>query len=246
MVSQIRFILIKTTHPGNIGAAARALKTMGQDSMYLVAPQCDPFCDEALARAKGGLNLLQNAVVTDTLAQALGDCHLVIGTASEQRHFDIPLVSPRQWLDNLDSLTTSSHKIAILFGPESHGLSNYELQQCHYHWQIPTAHEYGSLNLASAVQIVAYEWLQAENTSDITSNNHVTGEQHLLTWQARQKGYEQIEAWLKTHPFYTRQPTTFKQRLQTIFNRALISQNDMNFIMGLARALREQGEANVN
>ena len=245
MVASFRIVLIGATHPGNAGASARAMKTMGLTSLYFVAPQCDPKCEASLARAKGGKEVLVHAPVVNELTEAVGDCHTVIGTADCSRNLTMPTSSPRQWLQVTDNVNNETN-VAVLFGPENHGLSNKQLQQCHYHWQIPTASDYSSLNLGAAVQIIAYELQQFLSNRGADQQQNQTDSNDLLTWQARQKGCQQIARWLDNHPFYTQQPTTFHKRLQTIMNRAVITQTDMDFMMGLARALYQQGGYDVS
>lgn len=236
MLHTCRFVLLNTSHAGNIGAAARAMKTMGLSSLYLVAPRCDPFSDEAQARAKGGVDVLNAANVVDDLGSAIGDCHIVMGTAHQSRDIGIPTTTPREWLMH-HAEQLNNKRLAIILGPENHGLSNQQLQQCHYHWQIQTNPNYGSLNLAAAVQVLAYELRQflAEQPSQ---PEH---EADALTWQQRHNSYQRVENWLQGHPFYERQPDSCRQRLQAIFDRAMLTSSDQDFMLGLLRALREQG-----
>lgn len=242
MATSVKIVLVGTTHPGNIGAAARALKTMGLKNLLLVAPQCDPYCEQAYSRAKGGSDVLGNALVVDSLDQAVGDCHIVIGTADRQRDIQTPLNAPRQWIERYKPYLQQQN-IAVIFGPESHGLNNNQLQQCHYHWQIPTADDYHSLNLAAAVQVIAYEWSQyylttAYAKTKIAETNH---DRQFITWQARQQCFQTIISWIEAHPFYNKQPATFEKRLQTLLKQALNTQQDIDFLMGLIKAIKQQG-----
>ncbi len=152
---RIRVVLVNTTHPGNIGAAARALKNMGLSRLYLVAPKEFP-ADRAVWRAANAIDVLDAAVVVDTLEEAVGDCGLVVGTSARERRIPWPLLDPREcgvrvWQESAE------HDVAIVFGREDRGLTNEELQQCTFHVHIPANPEYSSLNLGAAVQVLTYE-----------------------------------------------------------------------------------------
>lgn len=153
MQNKVRIVLVNTSHPGNIGAAARAMKNMGLADLYLVAPKQYPS-PEAVSRAAGATDLLDNAVVVDTLEEALADCQLVIGTSARERHIPCPLVDPRQ---AVDLVFEEQLETAFVFGREDRGLTNEELQRCHYHVHIPSVENFSSLNLGAAVQVIAYE-----------------------------------------------------------------------------------------
>jgi len=155
----IRFVLVEPGHPGNIGATARAMKTMGLGQLYLVSPRRYPD-PQAEWRAAGALDLLDNAVVVDDLSEAIAECDLVIGTSTRSRSIPWPVHTASE-IGKLVIEDTQSRNIAVLFGREASGLSNDELQRCNMHLQIPTHPDYSSLNLSMAVQIVAYELYQA-------------------------------------------------------------------------------------
>lgn len=155
MLDQIRIVLVATTHPGNIGATARAMKTMGLSSLYLVAPKFFPHGD-ATVMSSGADDVLTHAVVTSSLEQALAGCHLVFGTSARLRTLPLNLCNPNQVAKKI-ATTPSTQKIAIVFGREHAGLTNEELLQCHYHVHIPTVPDFSSLNVSQAVQIVCYE-----------------------------------------------------------------------------------------
>ncbi len=158
-LSRIRLVLVEPGHPGNIGATARAMKTMGLGQLFLVAPKRYPD-PQAEWRAAGALDLLDSAVVVESLSEAIGDCDLVIGTSTRSRSIPWPVHTASE----VGSLIGEDHQsinIAVLFGREASGLSNDELQLCNLHLQIPTHPDYSSLNLSMAVQIVAYEIYQA-------------------------------------------------------------------------------------
>ena len=154
-LADIYVILVGTTHPGNIGAAARAMKTMGLANLILVAPKTFP-CAEATARASGADDILQRAKVTETLDAALTGINVAYGTTARSRHFEWPVLNPRQAAQEVATYPVGD-KIAIVFGREKSGLSNDELEQCQRAIRIPASAEYSSLNLAQAVQVIAYE-----------------------------------------------------------------------------------------
>lgn len=155
LFASVRVVLVNTSHPGNIGAAARAMKNMGLERLYLVAPQEFP-APRALWRAAGAVDVLERAVVVGSLADAVADCGLVVGTSARERRIPWPLLDPREcgqrvWQES------AHHEVALVFGREDRGLTNDELAQCNYHVHIPANPDYSSLNLAAAVQVLSYE-----------------------------------------------------------------------------------------
>jgi tRNA (cytidine32/uridine32-2'-O)-methyltransferase len=150
----IRIVLVETSHPGNIGGAARAMKTMGLSDLVLVNPKRYPD-PQAQWRAAGAQDVLEAARVCADLTEAIEGCHWVVGTSTRSRRIPWPVLSPEEVARQAVERAGSS--IAILFGREANGLSNEELQRCHCHLQIPAAPDYPSLNVAMAVQVVCYE-----------------------------------------------------------------------------------------
>ena len=157
MAGGLRVVLVGTQHPGNIGSAARAMKTMGLHRLVLVAPERFPDPD-AWALAAGAVDLLDAAQVVPTLAEAVADCQLVLATTARRRSVPMPEFDPRSAVACLRAEATAGHDVALVFGRERTGLENEELQLCHGAIRIPANPEYSSLNLAAAVQILAYEW----------------------------------------------------------------------------------------
>ena len=154
-LDDIRIVLVNTSHSGNIGSAARAMKTMGLSNLYLVDPACE-IDSHASALAAGATDVLGKTVVVDTLADAIADCGLTIGTSARSRTLSWPMVEPRECGEKL--VAEAEHgPVALVFGRENSGLTNEELQQCNYHVCIPANPEYSSLNLAMAVQTLCYE-----------------------------------------------------------------------------------------
>lgn len=154
-LQRIRVVLVEPSHPGNIGGAARALKTMGMTRLAVVNPKRFPD-PQAEWRAAGGQDILEAVTVYDSVDQAIADCHWVVGTSTRSRRIPWPVKSAAEVAADLLS-QPSDRRIAVLFGREANGLSNEELQRCHCHLQIPANPDYPSLNLAMAVQVVCYE-----------------------------------------------------------------------------------------
>lgn len=225
----IRIVLVETTHPGNIGGVARAMKNMGLEHLYLVAPRKYPDA-EATARASGADDVLERAIVCDTLEAALADCAMVYGTSARLRSIRWPQLNPHAAASQINE---ESHQgqVAIVFGRENSGLSNEELDACHSLIHIPTNSEYSSLNLAAAVQVVCYELrMQSEAgggevqplESDWATNEEMEGfyrhlEQMLL-------GLEFME---KDNPRHT------MRRMRRLFNRARLEKLELNMLRGI-------------
>jgi tRNA (cytidine32/uridine32-2'-O)-methyltransferase len=158
VLQRIKIVLVEPSHPGNIGGAARAMKTMGMDQLVIVNPQRYPD-PQADWRAAGAMDVLDAATVVVDLASALKNCHFVVGTSTRMRSIPWPVITAKDLGRVVDEQSPDA-KIAILFGREDSGLSNEELRNCNVHMQIPSSEVYGSLNLAMAVQVVCYEIFQ--------------------------------------------------------------------------------------
>ncbi len=159
-LDNVRIVLVNTSHPGNIGAAARAMKNMGLSRLYLVDPQQYP-ANEASWRAASAKDVLETAVVVSSLEEAVADCSLVVGTSARGRRIPWPLVTPRECgeraVSEIGGKEPTGHQVAIVFGREDRGMTNEELQVCNYHVHIPSNPDYSSLNLGCAVQVLSYE-----------------------------------------------------------------------------------------
>ena len=154
--------MVHTTHPGNIGAVARVMKNMCLSELYLVKPRIFPS-EEAIARSSGAVEILENAVVCETLQQAIGDCSLVVGTSARDREVNWPVYDPRECASLMVD-ASAENSVALLVGRESSGLTNEELDLCQYLVHIPSNPEYSSLNVAMAAQVLAYEILMASRS----------------------------------------------------------------------------------
>jgi tRNA (cytidine32/uridine32-2'-O)-methyltransferase len=233
VLANIRIVLIGTTHPGNIGAVARAMKNMCLSQLCLVAPKQFP-CAEATARASGADDLLANARVCDTLDEALEGCRLVAGASARLRTVEWPQLVPRE---SAQRLTTEAKQgpVALIFGRESSGLSNAELDRCHYLVHIPANSEYSSLNLSMAVQVLAYELHLAalEQEGEMSSDS----EQEVASADVMESFYRHLEQTMVDTGFSDpRQSNKLQRRLRRLFNRARPDSDELNILRGILSA----------
>ena len=235
-LARIRIVLINTTHPGNIGAAARAMKVMGLRQLHLVTPKIYPHAD-ATARASGADDVLQHAKVHGSLDGALGGCSLVLGTSARLRSLPMPQMDVRKAAESALG-EPGGRDIAILFGRERHGLTNEEMQRCQYLVNIPANPEYSSLNLAQAVQIMSYELrVAAMGVADISLPP--------LDWDPvddhqMELLFEHLEQTLLDIRFLNpKQPKKLMMRLRRLFKRARPDQNEINILRGILKASQE-------
>ena len=231
----IRIVLVATTHPGNIGASARAMKTMGLSELILVTPQHYPGV-EATARASGADDILYRARVVDTLDQALQGCVLVVGTSARPRGLSSPELEPRQAAQVLLA-TASQAPVALVFGRESSGLSNDELDRCHYTVQIPANPRFSSLNLAAAVQILSYELRQQALVGQSASPPLKTA---LPAPAEEVEGfYQHLQTVLLQTGFLDPDnPRHLMRRLRNVFNRAQPSHSEINILRGVLSSVQ--------
>ena len=232
--NNIRIVMVNTSHPGNIGAVARVIKNMSLSSLYLVEPRHFPS-EEANARSSGALDILQNAVVCESLEQAVADCELVIGTSARERSADWPVLNPRLSANKLVE-TARQSQVALVMGRESSGLTNQELDLCQYLVHIPSNPDYNSLNVAMAVQVFAYEiYLQMQTTleQNVESDEEVAA----LTSGQMQNFFVHLEQTLLDIDFLDeRRSELLMRRLRQLFYRARPSQDEMNILRGILSA----------
>ena len=230
--SSVRFVLFEPTHPGNVGAAARAIKTMGFDQLTLVNPLSHPD-PEASARASGALDVLESATLATSLAEAVGDCGMVIGASARHRRLGIAELDPRECARLL--LEGSREKpAAIVFGPERAGLTNAELDLCQAIVYIPANPDYSSLNLAAAVQIIAWELRSAAGARRDAS----PPEAPPATVQDMELFYEHLQRVLLASGFLDpANPRNLMRRLRRLFNRSRLDRNELNILRGILAAL---------
>jgi len=229
----VRIILVGTTHSGNIGASARAMKNMGLHDLVLVRPREFPH-EDATARASGAEDILQAARVVETLKDALTDCVYVAGASARSRTIGWPSMVPRECAQRL--LKESRHgKVAAVFGPEKSGLTNDDLDLCNTLLTIPTAASFSSLNLAMAVQVLSYELRVAG--FDPVDTDYVS-ETPLATGEEMELFYAHLEAVLTRSEFLdTDNPRYLMRRLRRLFIRAEPDQSEINILRGILSSL---------
>jgi len=233
IAQQIKIVLVETSHPGNIGAAARAMKTMGLSRLALVTPQVYPSA-EATARASGADDVLAQAEVFETLEEAIADCQLVLGTSARLRSLKWPQLNPRESADRV-LLEVRQGRVAIVFGRERVGLTNEELALCHYLVNIPSNPEYSSLNLASAVQILCYE-LSMQGGGAEPAQSEELGELP-VDQEEMERLYSHFESALVELDFLDPEnPKHLMRRLRRLFNRVRATQNEVNILRGILTA----------
>jgi len=236
MLANIRIVLVNTSHPGNIGSVARAMKTMGLSELYLVEPQQFPH-RQATDLAVSAADVLERAVVCDTLESAIHDCGLVVGTSTRSRTIPWPMLTPREFAEKA-RLDAGKTKIAILFGREQSGLSNEELHLCHFHIQIPTAAEYSSLNLAAAVQVIAYELQVA---SLLSPQIPEAWDFAWATAEQMESFYEHLRRVLIEIEFLNPEvPRQLMTRLRRLFHRARLDVMELNILRGVLAAVEKK------
>lgn len=235
MLDNVRIVLVETSHTGNMGSVARAMKTMGLTNLWLVNPLVKPD-SQAIALAAGASDVIGEAKIVDTLDEALAGCSLVVGTSARSRTLPWPMLNPREC--GLKSISEAKQApVAIVFGRERVGLTNEELQKCHYHVAIQANPEYSSLNLAMAVQIIAYEvriaWLDAQE-KDAAEPEVV--DYPLVDDLERFYGHlEQVM--VNTGFIKPNHPGQVMSRLRRLFTRARPESQELNILRGMLSSI---------
>ena len=230
-----RFVLVDTSHAGNVGAAARAIKVMGFADLVLVRPR---FADvlsqeETVAMASGAADVLTRARIVDTLEAALADVHWACATAMTPRDFGPPTLAPREHFAQI--APQGGQRVAFVFGGERFGLSNDDVYRCHACLSIPTAPGYGSLNLAQAVQIVAYEWRQALGAFPVAAPAPRPAPAPLAQLDAALAHWREV---LEASGFLDpAAPKKLMPRLRQMLYRARPSEVELHILRGIARSL---------
>ena len=234
--SSIRIVLVEPSHPGNIGAAARAMKNMGLDQLVLVSPRQFPH-SEAIARASGAGDVLANARVVSTVSEALAGCGFIVATTSRERDQYFRVADVR---DAAQRVLSESRRgpAAVLFGSERAGLSNAQLEAAHLLIRIPASDAYPSLNLAMAVQIVAYELFCARGVQIETA----PAAGPLADPAEMERLYEHLSQVLEEIDFRdrTRGGTHLMARLRRLFQRAALDRNEVNILRGILTAVQSR------
>ena len=240
IIDKMRIVLVGTTHPGNIGAVARAMKTMSQRNLCLVNPKIYPSA-EATARAAGADDILANSRIFSNLKDAIADCDLVIGTSARRRSIPWPVTSPYECAKKIFEGNYTS--VAVIFGRESSGLSNDELEHCNLALQIPTNPEYNSLNLAAAVQIICYEIYRlsiSDNNIELIENNSP-----LVCHDKMELLYRHLEECMDETEFYdVNNPGQLIHRMRRLFNRAQLEESEWKILRGFLSKIQEMKAKN--
>jgi len=230
----IRIVLTRISHPGNIGSAARAMKTMGLGRLCLVAPERFPAA-EATVMAAGADDVLERALVFPDVPSAVADCGLVVGTTARSRHLPWRIVEPREAAAEV-AAAAATGEVAVLFGPERTGLTNEEIERCQLLLTIPTGSSYGSLNVAMAVQVVAYELLLATRAAADDTGRH---DIPLASATEMERFYGHLEQVLDQIDFHDRTGEGhLMARLRRFFNRAVPDQNEINILRGILTSVQ--------
>lgn len=241
MLENIKIVLVNTSHTGNIGSTARAMKTMGLSQLVLVDPVSPPD-GKSSALAAGAGDVLANAKIVSTVAEAVADCGLVVGTSARSRTLSWPMLEPRECGEKLVS-EVPKYPVALVFGRENNGLSNEELQQCHFHVCIPANPEYSSLNLAAAVQTLCYEIRMAH----LSETRHETTAQEEYPLADDLEGfYSHLEQTLhKTNFIIPQHPGMVMTKLRRLFNRARPETQELNILRGILASIEKSSKDNT-
>ncbi|MGC1507894.1 RNA methyltransferase [Ketobacter sp.] len=248
-LNRLRIVMINTSDSGNIGAAARAMKTMGVSDLCLVAPKEYPTA-KATARATGAADLLHRATVVDTLEQAIGDCQLVFGTSARMRTIPWPLMTPREAAQVVMNEPQGAD-IAIVFGREDAGLTNEELRRCHYHISIPGNEAYSVLNIAAAVQVICYEMRMNALASKESEQDGAAAlmmplefrewDEPLVTSEDMERFMKHFEETLLDIGFYDpNNPKQLITRARRLFMRTRMDRLEMNLMRGVLSTVQKR------
>ena len=243
VLDRLRIVMINTSDSGNIGAAARAMKTMGLSQLVLVQPKEFPTA-KATARASGAADLLYQARVVETLDEAIGDCQLVLGTSARMRTIPWPLINPRQAAAHVMNEPEGAD-IAILFGREDSGLNNEELRRCHLHICIPGNEDYSVLNIAAAIQVICYEMRMAALARQEAPESAADG---LDYWDQPMVSADDMERFLKHFEdvmleidfFDPSNPKQLLTRLRRFFMRTRMDRLEMNLLRGVLSTVQKR------
>lgn len=250
-LSQIRIVLIGTSHPGNIGGTARAMKNMGLNDLALVAPRCEVRNSEAISRASGADELVATAPLYTTLKDAVSDATLVVGASARSRNLPWPMTTPRELSATLSAeLSSPQANVALVFGREDTGLTNTELQHCHRHVHIPTNPDFSSLNLAAAVQVLAYEcrqaWLEAQSSASLQNDTPfgIEWDNPLASQADLERFFDHLERTLIAIDFHDPDnPRQLMARLRRLYLRARPDQMEINILRGILTAIEKSIQA---
>ncbi len=240
MLEKIRVVLVRTFHPGNIGSAARAMKTMGLTDLALVNPVDFPS-QEAIKMAVSADDVVHNASIYTSLYDAVKDCTLVVASTARSRGYDLPSLSPEESAEILYTTVQQTHsQVALVFGPERMGLSNDDLISAKYRVTIPTNPDYSSLNMAAAVQTLAYEVFKQHMSHQ--PNTEITGNaREYPTMESLESFYLHLEHTLKDTGFiFKNHPGEVMQKFRALFARAQLDKTELNILYGAFASLKKR------
>ncbi len=239
MLSNIRIVLVRTFHPGNIGSTARAMKTMGLTDLHLVSPLDFPS-EEAIKLAASADDVLENATIHNNLYDALKECSVVIASTARPRGYDLPELNPEQCAQMLLAGVQKNHKVGLVFGPERMGLSNDDCQLAKYRVSIPTHPDYSSLNLAAAVQTLSYEIYK----ESIVGDEQIIREglkRDFPSTENVERFYQHLEETLMDSGFIIKNhPGEVMQKFRTLFDRAEMDVNELNILRGALASVQRK------
>ncbi|WP_391856527.1 tRNA (cytosine(32)/uridine(32)-2'-O)-methyltransferase TrmJ [Vibrio cidicii] len=237
MLDQVKVVLVGTSHSGNIGSAARAMKVMGLSQLVLVQPECEVDA-QAIALASGASDVALNARIVSSLEEAVSDCALVVGSSARSRTLEWPMLEPRECGEKMIQ-ESKQGAVALVFGRERTGLTNEELQKCHYHVCIPANPEYSSLNLAMAVQTLSYEVRMAylnEQQSQYVASAEVEYPRH----KELELFYQHLEKVMLASEFISPdQPNQVMNKMRRLFSRARPEAQELNILRGVLTAIEK-------
>jgi TrmH family RNA methyltransferase len=238
MLQNIRIVLVETSHTGNMGSVARAMKTMGLTNLWLVNPLVKPD-SQAIALAAGASDVIGDARIVDSLDEALNGCSLVVGTSARSRTLPWPMLDPREC--GVKSVEEAQHApVALVFGRERVGLTNDELQKCHYHVAIPANPEYSSLNLAMAVQVISYEVRMAALAAAEQTAPEPGDETPYPLVDDLERFYGHLEQVLLGTGFIrANHPGQVMNKLRRLFTRARPESQELNILRGILSSMEE-------
>ena len=239
-LANARIVLVHTTHPGNIGAVARAMKNMGIKQLCLVKPKDYPH-ERAIWRSASAVDILDNAMVVDTLEEAVADCGLVVGTSARGRRIPWPLVNPRVCAEKVYP-ELIQHPVALVFGREDRGLTNEELQACHLHVNIPASEDYTSLNLGMAVQVVCYElrMRHLELLDQLSSDDMQEWDTRLARVDEVERLFTHLEETLIDMEFLNPDaPKQLMTRLRRLYSRTRMDDLEVQMMRGILTSTQQ-------
>jgi len=235
-LDNISIVMVGTTHPGNIGAAARAMHNMSISNLVLVNPQC-PVGEIAYARASGANVVLDNRRNTEKLQEAVQDCTLVIAASARVRSLPWPELTTDAMAQKIADLNAQS-RTALVFGREHSGLTNEEMQLCNYMVNIPTNPDFSSLNVASAIQVLCYEIFKLEANQVKAEKSNV--QETAATRQELEGYFEHLEQVITTTQFLdTENPGLLMQRLRRLYHRVELSKSEVNILRGILSSVEK-------